>query len=475
MAQAHPYRVPLAVAVLSTPAALVLAVLVIAGALPAAHALGGMAVIVAGMTLLVVWHVTSVRAVTQYVERLRRNQDEARVPDPPAIRSPGLDPDLVSAIADSARERERRRAELRAAAERLQTVLAALPDPLLMLDARGRIAATNPAARQLFGDNLAGRTLPSVLRNPDLLSAVDAVLRDGEAGQNVEFNVHGSVERTFATRVEPLPSPGPDGSAAIVSLHDVTAIRRAERMRADFVANASHELRTPLSSLVGFVETLEGPARGDAEAMERFLPIMREQAERMSNLVEDLLSLSRIELDEHAVPETTAELGPLLGRVVEGLALKAQDKDMAIELSGADALPPVQGDSSQLTQVFQNLIDNALKYGRPGTSVAVRAETPDNGRAVGRHGQTRAVAVSVIDTGEGIPREHIPRLTERFYRVDKARSREMGGTGLGLAIVKHIVSRHRGRLEIASEEGRGSRFTVYLPRAEGAQTGRAAA
>lgn len=474
MVRAHPYRIAVAVAVLSLPVAAVLAIFVLTGGIQPVHAVAGWLAATAGLAALVGWHVISVRAVTRYVERLRGQDDAARVPDPPAIRSPGLDPELVRTISETARERARRRAELSAAAERQKTVLAALPDPLLMLDGRGRIAATNPAARELLGDNLAGRTLPSVLRNPDLLSAVDAVLRDGEPGRTLEFTLHGSIERTFAARVTPLPSPGPDDSAAIVSLHDVTAIRRAERMRADFVANASHELRTPLSSLVGFVETLEGPAHGDPDAMARFLPIMREQAERMSNLVEDLLSLSRIELDEHAAPEETVDLGPLLARVVEGLAPRAESLNMAIELAGADGVPAVQGEASQLTQVFQNLIDNALKYGTAGTSVTVKAGAVSNARAVGRHGDARAVAVSVIDRGEGIPREHIPRLTERFYRVDKARSRELGGTGLGLAIVKHIVSRHRGRLEIASEPGEGSRFTVYLPRAEAAERERAA-
>jgi len=475
MPHAHLDRLPLAAAILSLPAAVVLAALALAGALSTAHALAGGAAVVAGTAALAGRHIAAVNALTRYVDRLRHHDEDAHVPEPPALRSPGLPPDLVRAIAESARERQRQRAELRAAAERQKTVLAALPDPLVMLDRRGVIAATNPAARTLLGDNLAGRTLPSVLRNPELLRAADAVLRDGAPGREVEFTLHGSVERTFAARVTRLPSPGPDESAAIVSLHDVTAIRRAERMRADFVANASHELRTPLSSLVGFVETLEGPAKGDPEATARFVPIMREQAERMSNLVEDLLSLSRIELDEHAAPEETVDVGPLLARVVEGLALKADHRGMTVELTGTETLPAVQGDAGQLTQVFQNLIDNALKYGREGSSVAVRAETAANARSVGHNGTAGAVAVSVIDSGEGIPREHIPRLTERFYRVDKARSRELGGTGLGLAIVKHIVARHRGRLEIASEEGEGSRFTVYLPCAGSAAQPRAAA
>jgi two-component system phosphate regulon sensor histidine kinase PhoR len=248
----------------------------------------------------------------------------------------------------------------------------------------------------------------------------------------------------------------------MLTFHDITAIKRSEQMRADFVANASHELRTPLSTLIGFIETLRGPARDDPAARDRFLAIMEEQAGRMSRLINDLLSLSRIELDEHTLPAGQVDLLAVVRAVVDTLEMQADAKNMKIVLQAPEALPPVTGDPDQLTQVFQNLVDNAIKYARAGTEVTVSATGPD--------GQRRGhVSVAVRDCGDGIARNHLPRLTERFYRVDPARSRALGGTGLGLAIAKHIVSRHRGRLSIDSEVGKGSVFTVTLPAAPAAK------
>jgi len=222
-------------------------------------------------------------------------------------------------------------------------------------------------------------------------------------------------------------------------------------MRADFVANVSHELRTPLTSVVGFIETLRGPARGDIDAQDRFLDLMEGQSNRMTRIVNDLLSLSRIEMNEHTAPSDDVPLRQIIATVADLLAPQANDRDVVIELD-LDALEgTVIGHPDELTQLFQNLIENAIKYGGRGSTVRVSAKVVEN-----------IASISVIDEGEGIPREHIPRLTERFYRVDTARSREMGGTGLGLAIVKHIANRHRGELTIQSEPGVGSTFTVTL-------------
>ena len=226
-------------------------------------------------------------------------------------------------------------------------------------------------------------------------------------------------------------------------------------MRADFVANASHELRTPLASLLGFIETLSGPARSDEAARTRFLRVMREQALRMRRLIEDLLSLSRIELDEHQAPRGRVEADEVLRKVAEALDLAAREKGMRIRLTLDPPLPAVTGDRDEIFQLFQNLIDNAVKYGAENTEIEVTARS-----------DTAALAIAITDRGAGIPRQHLPRLTERFYRVDNARSRELGGTGLGLAIVKHIVARHRGTLMIDSTEGKGSTFTVRLPAAD---------
>ncbi|HXC88692.1 MAG TPA: ATP-binding protein [Stellaceae bacterium] len=339
-----------------------------------------------------------------------------------------------------------------------EAIIAAVPDPLILLDQRRRIVRANTAATALVGLLLPLCDLAAVLRNPAVLTAADAVLR-GEAARIVEFALAAPVERQLRARFARVGRPAPDGAVAVLTLHDVTELKRAEQMRADFIANASHELRTPLATLTGFIETLRGPARHDVEARERFLAIMGGQATRMSRLVEDLLSLSRIELNEHVAPLGRVALPALLQHLAETLELRAGERAMRIALSLPSDLPDVQGDRDELAQLFQNLLDNAIKYGRAGTEIDVGAET--SRRAAGSF-----VSVAVRDRGEGIAREHVPRLTERFYRVDTARSREMGGTGLGLAIVKHIVNRHRGFLEIDSKPGEGSVFTVLLrPRA----------
>jgi two-component system phosphate regulon sensor histidine kinase PhoR len=351
-------------------------------------------------------------------------------------------------------------------------ILSSIPDPLFFLDARRRVVRANAAARALVGHDLVGRDVGEGLRNPDLLTAVDRALA-GAGAQQVEMLITGAVPATFIARVEPMeqgaapaaPDRGaveldaPSEPVLLIDLQDVTALIRSEQMRVDFVANVSHELRTPLTSLSGFIETLRGPAKDDAEAREKFLVIMQEQSERMFRLINDLLSLSRIESDEYSRPTARVDLAEIVGTVTDMLAHGAEEKQMALAVSvtGADGPPLVLGDADQLVQVFVNLIDNAIKYGRAGTSVEVAI----------RRRTDRRWDIEVVDTGVGIPADHIPRLTERFYRVDAARSRELGGTGLGLAIVKHIINRHRGRLSVTSREGEGSRFTVTLPAADG--------
>ena len=321
----------------------------------------------------------------------------------------------------------------------------------------------NRAATSLLDGEVTGRHIAASLRNPQLIEAVEQTL-DGAGGRDIEFTLQAPVERTFAARVEPLPEPREGGAAVLLALVDFTAVRRTDQMRADFVANASHEIRTPLATLMGFIETLQGSARDDAAARERFLSIMDQHGKRMARLVEDLLSLSRIEMNEHTPPTDAVPLPSLLANVHNTLAWRAEKRGVTVAIDADDDLPPVIGDSDELTQVFLNLVDNAIKYGDAEGAIRVEArrspDAPPGGRITSDDG---VISVSVADQGAGIPREHLPRLTERFYRVDKARSRELGGTGLGLAIVKHIVNRHRGALTIDSTPGEGSTFTVYLP------------
>jgi len=337
-----------------------------------------------------------------------------------------------------------------------------LPSPILLLDRQRRIIGENAAARTVFGRQPRDRDLAALLRHPDLLDAADQAV-SGQNGRSVFLTLPSPVDSHYRAMVEPLPRTGNSGAAAVLSLHDITALKRAEQMRGDFIANASHELRTPLAAVLGFIETLRGPARGDEEAVERFLAIMHEQATRMSRLVADLLNLSRIELNEHSRPEGSADLAAILRRVATALELQAAEKQMRITLDLAADLPPVMGQEDELTQIFQNLLDNAIKYGRDGTDVEVTGTVTTQHPAAIADRTRPAAMVSVTDHGEGIAREHLPRLTERFFRVDTARSRRLGGTGLGLAIVKHVVNRHRGALVIESELGQGTRFTVYLP------------
>ncbi|MDB5571903.1 MAG: two-component sensor histidine kinase [Hyphomicrobiales bacterium] len=327
----------------------------------------------------------------------------------------------------------------------------ALPGPVLVLDAGGRLLAFNEAASLVLPGLREGASLPMVLRAPQVLDAVARVAAGGAAEQ-AQWSERVPVERVFDTRIAPLLVEG--ARAVVVSMSDLTEARRLERTRTDFIANASHELRTPLASVLGFIETLQGPARDDAKARERFLGIMRDQARRMARLVDDLLSLSRIERSEHLRPGTPVDLVALLREMSESMQQSADDAGAALTFQTPQSAV-VLGDRDELIRVAENLIENAIKYGASKDAPA-RVEV-----TVSREGADAVLAVR--DHGPGIAREHLPRLTERFYRVDAGASRAKGGTGLGLAIVKHIVVRHRGRLAIESTPGEGACFRVSIP------------
>jgi two-component system phosphate regulon sensor histidine kinase PhoR len=379
----------------------------------------------------------------------------------PDMRTGGVAAAAAFALTRMRREMRRTLAAAEQSLHSHEEVFDALPDAVVILDAEHRVARANMAARELFGRNLLGRDVSSLVRHPPILEALDAV---EEGGRELEYALPIPVERRFIVSIRPLPGQIAGDAAVLISFHDITAIRRMEQMRADFVANASHELRTPLSSLIGFIDTLRGPARDDAEAQERFLAIMAEQAARMARLIEDLLSLSRIELNEHTRPSHAVDVRRAIVSVIEALEPKARARDVTVTLAASEDLPAARGEADELTQVFQNLIENAVKYTHSGTEVTVSVAALERGPVgMPKDDQGPVIAVAVRDHGEGIAQEHIPRLTERFYRVDSARSRKMGGTGLGLAIVKHVMNRHRGVLTIDSSLGLGSVFTVYLP------------
>jgi two-component system phosphate regulon sensor histidine kinase PhoR len=359
-------------------------------------------------------------------------------------------------------EARRGAAELRAPElpARLQRLLDVLPDPLMILDRRGLLVSFNSEAAALFPHLRANEPLSFTIRSPDVLDALEKVLAGDASRRRVEIVELVPVDRAFEVVISALAGQDTEARDFVaVVLHDQTQARRLAAMRVDFVANASHELRTPLASLLGFIETLQGPARSDAVAREKFLAIMAQQARRMSRLIDDLLSLSRIEMNAYVQPRGSVDLAGVVGHIVETLSGLARERAVALRYDHAGApTAMVSGDRDELLRVFENLIENAIKYGASGGRVEIDLVVRP---ALGT-GQREAV-VSVRDFGPGIPPEHLPRLTERFYRVDVAESRDKGGTGLGLAIVKHIVNRHRGRLEIESELGQGTRVGVILP------------
>jgi two-component system phosphate regulon sensor histidine kinase PhoR len=332
----------------------------------------------------------------------------------------------------------------------------ALGDPALLVGGDLRVIAANDAARDLFGERIVADDLRLVLRHPAVLDAVRAA---PSAAAPIEREVTGLGSNNGAFRVR-VAQAGPDGSGVrlFLTFADITQTRLTERMRVDFIANASHELRTPLATLAGFIETLQGPAAEDEPARRRFLEIMGREAARMSRLIDDLLSLSRIELDKHLRPQTSLDVAPLIADVGRTLAMRLDSDQRRLVITVADGLPAVVADRDQVLQVLHNLVSNALKYGRSGTAITVHAE-----RAEAGGGREAMVRVTVGDRGDGIAPEHLPRLTERFYRIDTSRSRSMGGTGLGLAIVKHIIERHRGGFEIVSRPGEGSQVSFTLP------------
>ena len=337
-------------------------------------------------------------------------------------------------------------------------VLDGISDAVLLLDERRTVVAANLAARELLDDRLVGRDLALSLRQPEVLEAANDTLAGG-GKSSAEIVMHGPVQRVFLVNTAPLPDDTALPPRFLLVLREVTGSRNAEQIRADFVANVSHELRSPLTSLIGFIETLRNAARDDEAARDRFLGIMAEESQRMARLIDDLLSLSRVEANEHVRPDGKLDISDLLAGVVDSVSVQAQERHMTIEVIDPVPLLPVVGERDELIEVFQNLVVNAVKYGREESSVRIELSAVDRIPEVGGAG----LSVAVIDKGEGIAPEDIPRLTERFYRIDKGRSRSMGGTGLGLAIVKHIVNRHRGRLVIHSEIGEGSTFIVYLP------------
>ncbi len=326
--------------------------------------------------------------------------------------------------------------------------------PVMLIDAGCRIILANRPLVELFGHDPSDMNAVTLLRQAPVLAAMDVAMRDGREG-NARFVFNGlSGEVSYQFRASPMPEGG-----AILSFEDKSQAEESEIIRRDFVANISHELRTPLTGLTGFIETLRTTARNDPDARDRFLEIMETEAQRMSRMVSDLLSLSRVQGDERVRPRNKVNIAGVIRSVIATLEGKLKDSNVTVQTSGLQDRAIVLGDRDQLIQLFLNLIENAIKYGGKDRTIHVDLIRVDQDRAL----RASAFRIDIRDEGEGIDMLHLPRLTERFYRVDDHRSREMGGTGLGLAIVKHIVNRHRGRLKITSKPGVGSCFSTIIP------------
>src|SRR5436190_5709296 len=346
----------------------------------------------------------------------------------------------------------------------VSAVVAGMPDPAVLLDRAGRVIHLNAAAAQLAPALRKNELAQFALRSPEIITALREAIASAEP-RRATYLDQVPVDRWMELIVTPVPVPtlfGGTEKCMLMTFHDQTPLRRVEEMRADFVANASHELRTPLAALSGFIDTLQGPAKEDAKARERFLGIMHAQATRMARLIDDLLSLSRVELSAHVRPDTLVDLVPIILQVVDGLEPLARERQVEIEVELPEPPVTIAGDREELLRLFENLIENALKYGASGGRIIVSLSTFTPAKAGPVEGAPE-YRVTVRDFGPGIAPEHLPRLTERFYRVDVGDSRAQGGTGLGLSLVKHILARHRGRLLIESVPKNGATFTACFP------------
>lgn len=434
---------------------LVLGGLIALGELAPDAGFAGMAICVAA-GLALAWHwLAGVVRLNAALRRAAEEQGPFSAPLPtPRLPAIGEIEEGLARLTRSLQTRAALVVQLRAADE---AIVEALPDPLIVLAADRAPLRANRAARRLFGlagERLVRGDLGALLRHPVMAAALDRSQAEN-APQSVELVLPGAVTRELSGQVLLMQPPLADGGRLVIMLTDRSAARAVDRMRVDFVTNASHELRTPLASVIGFIETLRGPARDDPAAQERFLGIMAEQSERMRRLIDDLLGLSRVEISEHQPPEGDVALAELLGAEAAAMEPLYAARGIRLVLSLPETpLTATPADVDQLGQVARNLLDNALRHAR--TEVRLSAEAA-------RLGTRDGVGFTVSDDGAGIAKEHIPRLTERFYRVDKGRGRGAGNTGLGLAIVKHILTRHRGQLSIESELGEGARFRVWLP------------
>jgi two-component system phosphate regulon sensor histidine kinase PhoR len=416
-------------------------------------------VILVGSGLLIYPFISNLSSLTNYVNEIALDK---RV-QAPELSFIGSTIELSESLKKLQASWEVKKRQMETIITEREILVDTLPDILLMINDEKKVVRTNRAARAIFGQNLAGKFLKDVINSPSLLDAIGLVIQDLK-GREIEFRIEDPMVRDFLAIIERFPVPTAGGISTVITMNDITELKSVEQMRADFVANASHELRTPLASIKGFVETLLGPAKDDEPARLEFLKIMLEQADRMQQLIGDLLSLSKIEMNVHSVPTSAMDLAAVVRKESESFKRMASEKNVRLVVNIHDNLPQVKGEANEIAQVIHNLISNAIKYGFADSDVTIAVKiTTELPQDINMRNLTRVVMLSVKDQGEGIAKQHLPRLMERFYRVDSARTRQIGGTGLGLAIVKGIIQRHRGAITVDSVVGEGTTFTVYLP------------
>lgn len=447
------------ITVVSGPTLVLLSLYVLLGELDFSYFIYGYVAVMVASAIFVVPFLSNISALTEYVNDLAQDR-RVQAPDLSFLSNVGQ---LSGALGRLQNSWEDKRHEMETVITEREILVDTLPDILIMTNDDKDIVRTNRAARNIFGQNLAHRPLRDIIPNDKLLNAITTVVEDLR-GQEIEFHLPEPLPRDFQAIIERFPIPSEGGITIIITMTDITQQKRVQRMRADFVANASHEIRTPLASIIGFIETLRGPAKDDPKARDEFLRVMGDQAERMSKLVNDLLSLSKIEMNAHSTPISKVDFLKIVRTEKQHFEWACKQKNITLKVKVNDNLPATKGDDDELAQVVRNLLGNAIKYSNPDTEIVVTVKLtsnmPDDQNF---RNLKRAICFSVQDHGEGIAKEHIPRLTERFYRVDTARTRTVGGTGLGLAIVKHVLNRHHGALVIESRIGDGSTFSVYLP------------
>ena len=450
------YRFSERVMTVSLPSAIMLLALVWAGEVQPGSAVVGFGMVVILTIALTLPFLTNLQNLAQYTHKLAQEEDVSEMPQ---IGSSDDESARIVAAINQMRNIWATRAEKLEAQTLSDTaVLDSLPDPLLMLDEDGVVVGANFAAREFLGFNVRNRKLADLIEDPALLAAAGRILDKSSKKEMLELALK---QKVFSVKIERLPAEAKSGTVGLVALYDMTVQKQLEQMQADFVANASHELRTPLSVLSGFIETLQGSAKDDPKAREEFLNIMSLQAERMSKLIESLLSLSRIQMNEHSKPSDPVDVCDVLENVRAVLEAKAAKSNMQIALKLCPPEAPVSGNAGELMQVFQNITDNAIKYGRKASVITISCRM-ENNMDFPQIPSARLFAVSVHNKGDPIPSGDLPRLSERFYRVEATKNKAVG-TGLGLAIVQQILKRHNGALNVRSSAEEGTVFTVYLP------------